>query len=525
MELASSRSVKAGLLAVALLGAAAVLLDQPQAAKIFTKYFDGGLNETEKIESGGGANQAATVSTEDYEKLQSDRPEWDSLDPFELGVDEGSLQASGNTGKEQLSFMMGAQVMQERTRIMAEMATGRNGEMAQMSTQAKELSAGVLVENVTAATPAPDAAAVPMSAVPGVVAEPAPDLAAAPDAESDNFTTPSFAAAWGATHNDSSFEPAASGDPLPDPNLSGLNGGAPAPGNGFAQLATSQQVAVAASQQQLKNESAVKWQLQQELNDAQVDQAAKYHLQNVLNAKQLDWETRSANPNQYDPALGDGIDWDVKAIETIGRSALSGDTDQTGKIRFVNYPHRPMDKYWNTSDGVITGHWRATGVGSKVDPISKAAAVQTYYVNNGAEQFRIYSSVEAKQCLKGRRVSFAGESYLKQTFLGLADILLADPTNTENPHQASAHNYIDTIVADLVPRLARIGFAGVRLVCSDHHQCYGQTSGWTHPPYSTPNENSMQKCYECLAAESNAAVNTGSDALIVGTGVHLIVSR
>ena len=127
---------------------------------------------------------------------------------------------------------------------------------------------------------------------------------------------------------------------------------------------------------------------------------------------------------------------------------------------------------------------------------------------------------QARSCVKDKKINFAGESYHKQTFTGLADVLLGYTSNDENPHHLRGRHpppFVDEDAKDAQVALDAAGFSNVRLICSMHPQCYGQTKGppeegapgphprnhhaWMRMIESTPELNSLDECAHCLHSE------------------------
>ena len=61
-----------------------------------------------------------------------------------------------------------------------------------------------------------------------------------------------------------------------------------------------------------------------------------------------------------------------------------------------------------------------------VDPIQYAALVDGYFSNDNRPP-SLYSTAEARLCLAGKRIVFAGDSYSLEHFLALVDLLSGAP--------------------------------------------------------------------------------------------------
>ena len=90
-----------------------------------------------------------------------------------------------------------------------------------------------------------------------------------------------------------------------------------------------------------------------------------------------------------------------------------------------------------------------------MDAIQRAAATETYFepiVGGKPEPVHIFSTAEARECLQDKTIVLAGDSYLKQLYVGLADILLGEPDNENMGYPVRAQ--IQTGLAFVAPRAA-----------------------------------------------------------------------
>ena len=96
------------------------------------------------------------------------------------------------------------------------------------------------------------------------------------------------------------------------------------------------------------------------------------------------------------------------------------------------------------SPSALEGRWRTAALNPNMDAIQRAAATESYFepmVGGKPEPVHIFSTAEARECLQDKTIVLAGDSYLKQLYVGLADILLGEPDN-ENmgyPVRAQIH--------------------------------------------------------------------------------------
>ena len=217
------------------------------------------------------------------------------------------------------------------------------------------------------------------------------------------------------------------------------------------------------------------------------------------------------------------------------------DEKTAGSVKFVPYPHNSMQQFSNKEDApCITGHWSSQLSKGSHDQVVLASERDTVFHTDGPNQLRIFTAAEARVCLWNKKIDFAGESYHKQTFIGLSDILLSSTSNDENPHKFTSRHpppFVDQDSVAAQEDLNAAGFSNIRLICSKHPECYGQTKGppeegapgphprnhhaWMRMIQSTPELNSLEECGKCLKREKADK----SDALFVSANSHLLVSR
>lgn len=145
--------------------------------------------------------------------------------------------------------------------------------------------------------------------------------------------------------------------------------------------------------------------------------------------------------------------------------------------------------------------WATAAIPSSGDIIQKAARSEGMFFEGGKPSPEPFSSFQAKRCLLGKKVIFAGDSYNKQAFIGLVDILTGIHSNQEilDGHQRmkQLHATIEIVKKKLRPK-------GIDLewVCSKQDECYGESG-------------KLYKCVKCLRKHP-------ADAVILSTGIHLI---
>ena len=135
----------------------------------------------------------------------------------------------------------------------------------------------------------------------------------------------------------------------------------------------------------------------------------------------------------------------VDEHEGIKNTNKGGDDRDNGPVAFVPYPHRPLGTgkqvacQWKTS-GSMTKEESDRLVRSPSQGTINADKVQEMALSEGvclplevpiANKLRIFSTEEATTCLARKRILFAGDSFVGEVFVGLGDILLANPSSLE----------------------------------------------------------------------------------------------
>ena len=118
------------------------------------------------------------------------------------------------------------------------------------------------------------------------------------------------------------------------------------------------------------------------------------------------------------------------------------DKNWKGKIRFVNFPHRDLGKgqasacKWvgrnadDSNDSIVSQ--LLGGDLHSPDRMQKRVLEESICVPDSEKslsQLHLFSTVEARACLSNISLAIAGDSYNRQLFIGLGEILLANATN------------------------------------------------------------------------------------------------
>lgn len=145
-------------------------------------------------------------------------------------------------------------------------------------------------------------------------------------------------------------------------------------------------------------------------------------------------------------------------------------------------------------------------VGCHTDRIQEAALREGAYFSGDVP--RLYNTIEARACLRGKRVVFAGDSHSKQLFIGLVDVLQGEPSNVEIHSSRERNMHLEVAEATAASFLQLMGIhvswncSGARL---PRGSCYGSTGD-------------LDACRQCLN-EINATFK------VLSTTVHLVMTR
>lgn len=192
-------------------------------------------------------------------------------------------------------------------------------------------------------------------------------------------------------------------------------------------------------------------------------------------------------------------------------------TDHHKRVSFVSFPYKPLGSgddvqcIWSTKS--------TFGNDSSYDPIQLAAFAEGMCTPTDpklASSLHIFSQSEAIECLsptiQQRNISLflSGDSYTRQMFIGLADVLLGRPSNEE----LNGRTRIPTLQASNKELAYRHGnessHPNVQFQCFS--ECYGNYND-NVAPFSVRCSN----CMNSFTADEDDAVS------VVGAGVHVLV--
>ena len=185
---------------------------------------------------------------------------------------------------------------------------------------------------------------------------------------------------------------------------------------------------------------------------------------------------------------------------SLDESARAG-----SRVKFIPFPHRSLG---SGKDASCT--WSTNTTCNPDHDIIQRAIFKDGLCLPKNMNLHIFSTAEAIECLspivqkKNIEVVIAGDSYNRQLFIGLADILLGRPSNDEirtgdsRDVRVQEDNYTLVSLSNGIPSFPRVMF-----VCKS--ECYGEM----------PNTTNL--CSECLNEYTKA--NNDSVA-VLGTFVH-----
>ena len=181
------------------------------------------------------------------------------------------------------------------------------------------------------------------------------------------------------------------------------------------------------------------------------------------------------------------------------------------------FPHRPLVSGEDAQCRWTTGYISAATPRRSLDPIQLAAYSEGVCVPDGLDSaLHVFSTAEAIECLnsteQGRVISVTvcGDSYTRQLFIGLADVLLGRPSDEQITTQARRLG----LLAESNERLAHLhgndtSFPDVQYPMECFGECYGKYSN-AKAPFSV-------RCSGCV----NDFTSRSEDAVgVVGAGVH-----
>ena len=207
---------------------------------------------------------------------------------------------------------------------------------------------------------------------------------------------------------------------------------------------------------------------------------------------------------------------------------------------FVPHPFNSLQEFWADPKVpfVMKGHFLTDSTKAGADVTQSAAMKNGFFeplVNGVPKRMKIFSTAQARQCLRGRKVMMAGDSYMKQFSIGLADILLGEPHNDNLGFPEHGPIYRHNYMLGTWKRVRAVsleqdlGLENVMPSCmSDHFSgCYGMNKN-----KNSASIDSLAQCSKCLGNPVFQTKGTGwkggasgADVVVVATTVHLMTAR
>mmetsp|Transcript_31485 Transcript_31485/g.75210 ORF Transcript_31485/g.75210 Transcript_31485/m.75210 type:complete len:376 (-) Transcript_31485:251-1378(-) len=195
-----------------------------------------------------------------------------------------------------------------------------------------------------------------------------------------------------------------------------------------------------------------------------------------------------------------------------------GDAASHGRKRratFVPFPHRALPSGEGAQCRWVAGEMARP----EFDAIQNASYAEGMcrYNDSSSPPLHVFSTAEAIECLsptaQGLNVSvvISGDSYTRQLFVGLADVLLGRPSNEEIRNQTFRLETVEQSNDELASRHRNDpSFPNVQFPTECFWICYG--SGPPTNPFSV-------KCSRCI---NEFTRRSDHSVAVVGAGVHVL---
>ncbi len=194
------------------------------------------------------------------------------------------------------------------------------------------------------------------------------------------------------------------------------------------------------------------------------------------------------------------------ALTTSGSGSGRNNGTQLSTVKFIPFPHNTLG---SGTDMECQWETKVVSNPNAYDFIQLSAFKEGICIPKSLnETIHIFSSTEAKKCLSFKRVIITGDSYMKQLFIGLADILLGkklknDEQITDSTMRAQ---FVETANYWLAKRQQNdASFPTAKYSCEQH--CYGMDSSFS------------KKCSKCI---NSYTLKDGNTVAVVGAGVHIM---
>eukprot|EP00038_Savillea_parva_P014364 m.215447 g.215447 ORF g.215447 m.215447 type:complete len:307 (-) comp27885_c0_seq1:20-940(-) len=146
------------------------------------------------------------------------------------------------------------------------------------------------------------------------------------------------------------------------------------------------------------------------------------------------------------------------------------------------------------------GRWLTGGPTGTEDTIQRQGLKDGYYSADGSDNARIWSTEQARKCVKGKVVVFGGDSYSMQCYMGLSEVLTGEVITNEvasGSRRSVALREAQTAMASLAPDDIHVAWT-----CSKIDECYGD-------------RGYLDLCIKCLQTHH-------ADVVVLSTGIHMM---
>jgi len=201
-------------------------------------------------------------------------------------------------------------------------------------------------------------------------------------------------------------------------------------------------------------------------------------------------------------------------ILSIFLLSLDTATAHQRKVRFIPYPHKTLG-----SGASMQCQWETRHIHTNATTTSLLDFTQRNAYTEGIcipptlnNTLHIFSSEDAIQCLSSKvqnrdiRVILSGDSYMKQLYIGLADILMSKHMSKGKEMMGGVHRSYVVSTAQYWMKKRReknATFPFVQYECEE--ECYGKKT--------------MDVCSQCITNFSGNS-SRGDDVWVVGVGIH-----
>ena len=219
------------------------------------------------------------------------------------------------------------------------------------------------------------------------------------------------------------------------------------------------------------------------------------------------FRVKTLAPDENKTELNDHHNHAIGGSSSMMPPLLDQQQMRHSSVKFIPYPHRTLGSgdsikcEWETRSNYNTPHLDFTQRNALTEGICIPPSL--------SNTIHIFSSDEAIQCLSSKiqqrdiRVILSGDSYMKQMYIGLTDILLSKHISNDKEimDNVQRSNMLSTARYWMKRRYeTNATFPFVQFHCGE--ECYGSKS--------------LDTCSQCITN-----LNTSSDVWVVGVGIHI----